>query len=252
MLRKPTSRKYGFTIVELLIVIVVIAILAAITIVAYNGVQDRANAVALDATAHQIGNKVGIYYAENGSYPATLAAAGVDSDPSLTYSYMTAKDYFCAAIQKNGTALASGSGSSGKCGGLNAKYYNNTTMSEPVALERFDKNLYNDWGTNSPGVGVNSDGFSVKWEGYLTAPVTDTYTFTLITDDTSRLFFNNSLIYEETGCCVQRTFTYGLNAGERIPIRWELTEFSGAAYAKLEWSYTGQTTIPIPSSSFSI
>jgi len=33
----------GFTIVELLIVIVVIAILAAISIVAYNGVQTRAN-----------------------------------------------------------------------------------------------------------------------------------------------------------------------------------------------------------------
>jgi prepilin-type N-terminal cleavage/methylation domain-containing protein len=37
----------GFTIVELLIVIVVIGILAAITIVAYNGVQDRARATAL-------------------------------------------------------------------------------------------------------------------------------------------------------------------------------------------------------------
>ena len=34
--------KHGFTIVELLIVIVVIGILAAITIVAFNGVQDRA------------------------------------------------------------------------------------------------------------------------------------------------------------------------------------------------------------------
>ncbi|MBM3210423.1 type II secretion system protein [Candidatus Saccharibacteria bacterium] len=34
--------KLGFTIVELLIVIVVIAILAAITIVAYNGIQTRA------------------------------------------------------------------------------------------------------------------------------------------------------------------------------------------------------------------
>lgn len=34
--------KSGFTIVELLIVVVVIAILAAITIVAYNGIQNRA------------------------------------------------------------------------------------------------------------------------------------------------------------------------------------------------------------------
>jgi prepilin-type N-terminal cleavage/methylation domain-containing protein len=36
------DRQAGFTIVELLIVIVVIAILAAITIVAYNGIQNRA------------------------------------------------------------------------------------------------------------------------------------------------------------------------------------------------------------------
>ena len=31
----------GFTIVELLIVIVIIGVLAAITVVAYNGIQDR-------------------------------------------------------------------------------------------------------------------------------------------------------------------------------------------------------------------
>ena len=36
--------KRGFTIVELLIVIVEIAILAAVTIVAYNGINERAQA----------------------------------------------------------------------------------------------------------------------------------------------------------------------------------------------------------------
>lgn len=40
--RTTQSPGYGFTIVELLIVIVVIGILAAITIVSYNGVQARA------------------------------------------------------------------------------------------------------------------------------------------------------------------------------------------------------------------
>jgi prepilin-type N-terminal cleavage/methylation domain-containing protein len=39
---KTITVKRGFTIVELLIVIVVIGILAAITIVAYNGIQNRA------------------------------------------------------------------------------------------------------------------------------------------------------------------------------------------------------------------
>jgi prepilin-type N-terminal cleavage/methylation domain-containing protein len=38
-MRASKQKQRGFTIVELLIVIVVIGILAAITIVAYNGIQ---------------------------------------------------------------------------------------------------------------------------------------------------------------------------------------------------------------------
>ncbi len=43
----PLIKQKGFTIVELLIVIVVIAVLATISIVAYNGIQHRAQASAL-------------------------------------------------------------------------------------------------------------------------------------------------------------------------------------------------------------
>lgn len=47
MTKTESNKRRGFTIVELLIVIVVIGILAAITIVAYNGVQARAKATAV-------------------------------------------------------------------------------------------------------------------------------------------------------------------------------------------------------------
>lgn len=59
----------GFTIVELLIVIVVIAILAAISIVAYTGIQDRARNSSAQSLASQVAKKAEIQYALTGSYP---------------------------------------------------------------------------------------------------------------------------------------------------------------------------------------
>lgn len=64
-------QKRGFTIVELLIVIVVIAILAAITIVAYNGVTARADYARAQSDLKALNNAVLQYYAINGTYPNT-------------------------------------------------------------------------------------------------------------------------------------------------------------------------------------
>ena len=66
-LKQTKSR--GFTIVELLIVIVVIAILAAITIVAYNGIQNRAKTSAGQALANTIAKKAEAYNTLNSTYP---------------------------------------------------------------------------------------------------------------------------------------------------------------------------------------
>lgn len=63
------TKSSGFTIVELLIVIVVIAILAAITIVAYNGIQNRANNTTAQETASQIRTKIEAYNTIKSTYP---------------------------------------------------------------------------------------------------------------------------------------------------------------------------------------
>lgn len=59
----------GFTIVELLIVVVVIAILAAITVVAYTGVQNRAHDASVQTDLKNIGTQVELYRVTNGDLP---------------------------------------------------------------------------------------------------------------------------------------------------------------------------------------
>jgi prepilin-type N-terminal cleavage/methylation domain-containing protein len=63
------TKERGFTIVELLIVIVVIGILAAISIVAYNGVQNRAKTSAGQSLANTIMKKAEAYNTINNGYP---------------------------------------------------------------------------------------------------------------------------------------------------------------------------------------
>ena len=60
------ERQTGFTIVELLIVIVVIAILAAISIVAYSGIQARAKYTQQVAEVDRVGKAIQLWVAENG------------------------------------------------------------------------------------------------------------------------------------------------------------------------------------------
>lgn len=87
---KTIQKDRGFTIVELLIVIVVIGILAAITIVAYNGISNRAKTTKAQATASSIVKKMEAYNAEIGNYPATFSL--LTSAASSTTYYVAGSD----------------------------------------------------------------------------------------------------------------------------------------------------------------
>jgi general secretion pathway protein G len=80
--------KKGFTIVELLVVIVVIAILAAITVVAYNGIQVKARDSQRKQDVKTIAKALELYYIDNGQYP-TISCA---SNCSINGSWGTSSD----------------------------------------------------------------------------------------------------------------------------------------------------------------
>lgn len=62
----------GFTLVELLIVIVIIAILTVISLIAYNGIQNQARTSTSQAVVKSVADKAQIYNTEESHFPASL------------------------------------------------------------------------------------------------------------------------------------------------------------------------------------
>ena len=119
----------GFTIVELLIVIVVIAILASISVVAYAGIQNRANDTAVQSDISNYAKKVMLAHAESGEYPAgrsTASPIGVGDFPLSKDSYLVSDSagnalnnfYYCVGTVSGTPAFAVGAVSKS-----NTRYY---------------------------------------------------------------------------------------------------------------------------------
>ena len=70
------KQQTGFTIVELLIVIVVIGILAAITIVSYNGIQNRSKNAKTVSAITAWSKAIKLYNADTGTWPSVHSCLG--------------------------------------------------------------------------------------------------------------------------------------------------------------------------------
>lgn len=92
------SRK-GFTLVELLVVIVVLAVLAAIVLPKFVGAGNRSKDSALRSDLKLIRNAVTLFYTDTGAYPASLAGLTATSAPAAglaadgTAKSITASDW---------------------------------------------------------------------------------------------------------------------------------------------------------------
>ncbi|MEI6850837.1 MAG: prepilin-type N-terminal cleavage/methylation domain-containing protein [Candidatus Saccharibacteria bacterium] len=100
--------KRGFTIVELLVVIVVIGILAAITIVSYTGVTARANGSATKSNAQSVYKKIGIFQVDSptSSWPISFNEATGATTSSAAYSGATFNNNIVAAASTTAIGYA--------------------------------------------------------------------------------------------------------------------------------------------------
>jgi prepilin-type N-terminal cleavage/methylation domain-containing protein len=177
-------KKDGFTIVELLVVIVVIGVLASISIVSYAGVTQQANVAALKSDLSNSIKQLNVYRVQNvaGVYPITLDCSAspvadsicLKSSGGNTYQYVVDDVYnpqgFCVSSSVNGISymttdvseIASGDCRSYKLAisldaGDTASYpspFNGTTM-------------YDLSGNNNNATLINGVGYSVSNNGCL-------------------------------------------------------------------------------------
>lgn len=156
----------GFTIIELLIVIVVIAILATISIVAFRGVQQRANNTKTLGAVNAYIKALGMYKADNGQYPPATACLGTGYP------------------NPNGSCHSDGSYSVNG-GGLNTTYLSRyfgsspptpaTNTGEITAGIQFGGAIYV-WNTGGYG-GANNGGIGLYSQGSTDCPSVGSLTF---------------------------------------------------------------------------
>src|SRR5680860_130264 len=116
----------GFTIIELIVVIVIIGILSAIVIVSYSGIRTRAAAATLKSDVEKASIQLEKYRADHGAYPATedLAndGAGLSKSSGTTYQYAVDSSYYCISASSTSAGSTiyhatsiSGTAESGEC-----------------------------------------------------------------------------------------------------------------------------------------
>ncbi len=84
MKKQLSSNNHAFTIVELLVVIVVIGILAAITIISYSGISTRAKISSLQSDLTNSSKLLKMFYVDNGTYPSTISTDCIASPTTAT------------------------------------------------------------------------------------------------------------------------------------------------------------------------
>lgn len=131
--------------------------------------------------------------------------------------------------------------------GLLGEYFQGTNFEQRV-FTRVDPNVDVNWINLSPGAGLGTTNYSVRWTGVVKTGAAGTYVFSTISDDGVRLWVNGQLLINKWVTQSNNLWSGSivLEAGKFYDLRLEYFQDSGAAGVHLSWTEPSQTSRIIP------
>ncbi|MBB6051371.1 PA14 domain-containing protein [Armatimonas rosea] len=190
--------------------------------------------------------------------PFTTVVSGLTATSATDTGRTNGTTYYYRVQALSGTTVLattnvasvtpSGSVGPGTGTGLTAQYFNNLTLTGTPIVTRVEPGIDFSWVTTALAPGVNVDGFSTRWSGFVQPRYSGVYTFTTTSDDGVRLWVNGQQLvnnWTDHGP-TENAGTITLVAGQKYAVTVEYYDSSGGATLKLEWEHALQPRQIIP------
>ncbi|MCR9099936.1 MAG: glycoside hydrolase family 3 C-terminal domain-containing protein [bacterium] len=130
-------------------------------------------------------------------------------------------------------------------GPVKAVYFDNENLEGQPVATREESKIEHDWKSARPA-GVPPSGFSVRWTGAFTSPVSGEVTLGVTMDDGARLYLDGKLILDEWkgGGRRMKEATVQLETGKTYPFTLEYFDGGFGSYIQLGWDVDEEINIP--------
>ncbi|HMX41926.1 MAG TPA: PA14 domain-containing protein, partial [Saprospiraceae bacterium] len=121
-------------------------------------------------------------------------------------------------------------------------------LDEPPVLTRTDTTVNFFWNGASPDTLLPADYFTARWTGFVQPLFSETYAFSVSSDDGCRLWVGDSLLIDKWApqATTQHSASVALQAGQKYRLRLEYLEVTGGANVQLLWSSPHQVREIVP------
>jgi len=138
--------------------------------------------------------------------------------------------------------------------GISTTFFDDQQLRHAV-VTRTDARIDFTWGTDSPAPSVPADGFSARFQAYLTVPESGDYQFVVASDDGAILFFNGRMAlynWNVQALTEKTTSTFRLTAGVRYPLELFYFDYYYNATIQLYLQPVNGSRFIIPADYFSL